>query len=155
MYLILFSFVLREYYWCDNGIVADAFHDCGEDLLFDSELELCNFKDLVECSNSRVVETNIKQPLPSPRSASPTSSPFNEDKPGLSSNATGDQGEKTWPESTAAPTLRQELVVENNEDMPPWLAHMVKESDSSARCMMTYFSGLWVILTMLLHLHVI
>ena len=60
-----------------------------------------------------------------------------------------------WPESTTAPTLRQEIVVENDEDLPSWLAHVVKEPDSSARCMVINSFGLLVILPIVFNLHVI
>ena len=37
-----------QYFWCNNGH-KEASHDCGENLLFDLELEVCNFADEVDC----------------------------------------------------------------------------------------------------------
>jgi hypothetical protein len=39
----------REYYWCHNGCFDDVIYDCGIDLLFDQNLELCTFANQVEC----------------------------------------------------------------------------------------------------------
>jgi hypothetical protein len=38
----------REYYWCDIGY-ADVIYECGQDLLFDRSMELCNFAHQVNC----------------------------------------------------------------------------------------------------------
>ena len=53
----------REYYFCDRGI-ADAIFTCGEDLLFDMRLELCNFANKVKCLDE---QGNLTTPQPSPR----------------------------------------------------------------------------------------
>jgi len=37
-----------QYYWCSNGNEGASL-DCGGNLLFDLELELCNFADKVDC----------------------------------------------------------------------------------------------------------
>ena len=57
----------REYYWCDIGY-ADVIYDCGQDLLFDRSMELCNFANQVHCvENGGVVSTDdadVQLPAP-------------------------------------------------------------------------------------------
>lgn len=57
----------REYYWCDIGY-ADVIYDCGQDLLFDRGMELCNFANQVKCvENGGVVSTDdagVQLPAP-------------------------------------------------------------------------------------------
>jgi hypothetical protein len=45
----------REYYWCDLGY-ADVIYDCGRDLLFDKNLELCVFTSQLDCHDSGVAQ---------------------------------------------------------------------------------------------------
>lgn len=136
------SVTSREYYWCDNGRISDTTHDCGENLLFDSELELCNFADQVVCNNMNSGDTvgqAISPPPPAP--IPPTPSPVSKKQPDVSSNTAGALDDKEWPASTTAPSSSNEETVaeENDEDLPPWLAHVVKdaEADSSARTVLS------------------
>jgi hypothetical protein len=151
LYLSVFTAVEREYYWCDDGRVSDSYHDCGEDLLFDSELELCNFADQVVCeSNNDNSGSQVNQPNPPPAPILLTQAPISQKRPDVSSNENTATAldDKEWPESTAAPTAsKTKDSVESEEDLPPWLAHVVKESeaDSSAGTISWYFS-FWCLL---------
>ena len=53
----------REYYFCDKGI-ADTIFTCGQDLLFDMRLEICNFASIVKCLDE---QGNPITPQPTPR----------------------------------------------------------------------------------------
>jgi hypothetical protein len=149
LYLSAFTAVQREYYWCDNGRISDSYHVCGEDLLFDSELELCNFADQVVCkSNNDNSGSQVNQPNPPPAPLPLTQAPVLQKRPGVSSNTAAALDDKEWPESTTAPTSSKATYsVEGEEDLPPWLAHVVKESeeDSSADTISWYFSS-WCLL---------
>ena len=57
----------REYYWCHSGCFEDVIYDCGIDLLFDKNLELCTVASQVKCPEI------IANP-----SQSPSLRPFNE-----------------------------------------------------------------------------
>lgn len=116
-------YAFREYYWCENGRMSDAFHDCGEDLLFDSDLELCNFADQVVCKSSSLPESI-------PQQSPPTMSPVATLQSSPSSNSTEELDDKAWPASTTSP-IALEVQDEEDEDLPPWLLNVVKESSSS------------------------
>ena len=57
----------REYYWCDIGY-ADVVYVCGQDLLFDRSMDLCNFANQVHCvENGGVISTDdadVQLPAP-------------------------------------------------------------------------------------------
>lgn len=135
----------KEYYWCNRGS-ADVIYDCGQDLLFDRTLELCNFAYLVHCESGKggvPVPTPQPTPLPTP---SPTPAPDpnptfpptvsevpsivgggyggnagagQEGTPSLSGMSGGVVGDYSW-SKTATPT-----VPTNSSEIPPWLMNTV------------------------------
>lgn len=103
----------REYYWCDDG-KADIMHSCGEDLLFDREIQLCNFADEVQCD----VSSDNDNPSPSPPntpSQRVTLFPTFGSRP--------ETEEKLW-SKTASPTI----IPESQRESPPWLSHTIKKN---------------------------
>jgi hypothetical protein len=105
--------------------------------LFDSDLELCNFADQVNCNtDGNAVEQSLLPP-PAPAPLTTTSSPVLQKQPDLSSTAAGGLDDKEWPaSSTTAPASSKASAAAETEqddsDLPPWLAHVVKDSDSSS-----------------------
>jgi len=122
----------REYYYCNRG-KAGAIHTCGQDLLFDMRLELCNFANEVKCldeqgnpitpqptpqpSNKPQITaiTPLLTPLPTKtpiRTVSPTTS---ESKPSVNGNETGE----SIMDKTPTPTVI--VSSHNTSAIPPWL----------------------------------
>lgn len=112
-----------QYYWCDMGVAGQTF-DCGDNLLFDRDLELCNFADAVYCSDSIVISNNnppptptIAMPPPTPQISEQTPSPIMQTTkaPALGKGSAGlNDGYEAWT-GTPSPTPQ------NNTEMPPWL----------------------------------
>lgn len=65
----------KQYFWCSNGNEGASL-DCGKNLLFDLELELCNFADDVNCPYEIPTTSPTKSkpvtPAPSPKVVSET-----------------------------------------------------------------------------------
>ncbi len=144
----------REYHWCDLGY-ADVIYDCGEDLLFDIALELCNFAGQVVCvedgsapaeSSTRpppaplvLVDTPAaKQPTLRPSllsGATPTSLPgFPEvhDEIGATngsySGVGGVVGDYDWSDSSATNPTESHNA---SDETPPWLLNTVMTTNNS------------------------
>eukprot|EP00579_Thalassiosira_antarctica_P011373 CAMPEP_0201918770 /NCGR_PEP_ID=MMETSP0903-20130614/7834_1 /ASSEMBLY_ACC=CAM_ASM_000552 /TAXON_ID=420261 /ORGANISM="Thalassiosira antarctica, Strain CCMP982" /LENGTH=1230 /DNA_ID=CAMNT_0048455143 /DNA_START=36 /DNA_END=3725 /DNA_ORIENTATION=+ len=128
----------REYFWCDQGH-ADFIYDCGEDLLFDRSLELCNFAHLVHCVDKGGPATPPPVP-PTPRPvARQTFPPTTSESPssvgdimiGSNNNGSpssvgdGGVGSNNGPSDTAAPTLSL-----GQSESPPWLMNVVMTKNS-------------------------
>ncbi|KAL7517621.1 hypothetical protein ACHAWX_002528, partial [Stephanocyclus meneghinianus] len=140
----------REFYYCKNGH-PDVMHYCGDGLLYDSELENCNFADQVACKendDAAVSNNNLPPTQPTPL-ASP--SPVVQQNHNLASTATEAVDDKAW-SSTMSPTVGGN----NAGEMPPWLAHTVKGankgSQSSSFLGILYSLGSLLILTMVFQL---
>ena len=115
----------REYFWCNNGHY-DVLHSCGEDLLFDQALELCNFAHLVHCG-------------PAPPKPSPTKKPMSlsRETPGLlgskgdeigtndGPNAPGDYSSSNTKSSSPLQGQVETLQDHTERDTPPWLRNNV------------------------------
>ncbi|KAL7551637.1 hypothetical protein ACHAWF_014829 [Thalassiosira exigua] len=115
----------KEYYWCDRGR-ADVVYTCGEGLLFDRTLELCNFAPMVHCPDKGGPSTPPPAPPPTPR---PT--PATRTLPPTKLN-----GDYRWSD-TAAPTL-----AEVQSETPPWLMNtiMTETNDSKPTSRPNWFS---------------
>jgi hypothetical protein len=146
---LLHAVEYRQYYWCEDGRVSDSSHDCGEDLLFDSELELCNFADQVVCESNDNPGSQVNRPNPPSAPVPLTQAPVSRKQPDVSSNnAAAALDDKEWPASTTAPTSpKTQDSVGSDEDLPPWLAHVVKESEAdSSASSYSWLSSLWFLL---------
>ena len=108
-------------------------HDCGEDLLFDRELQLCNFADEVVCvdrNGALSVNSQLRPPTTKPPTPMPVAkeTPF----PTFGSIPAPTSGEVGEPENmlpkTASPTIQK-----TQSEMPPWLAFTIKDSNSGTR----------------------
>lgn len=107
-----------QYFWCNNGR-EESSHDCGENLLFDMELELCNFAHTVECPYE------LDPPTASPTKSvqevtfSPSSKPMSASE---SDGVVDFDGQ--WQETTMSPTSRIRNAI------PPWLMDIRVTSDA-------------------------
>ena len=127
----------REFYWCEDG-APDVIHDCGEDLLFDRELQRCNFADEVVCEDRAHLPNNNPAPTPpypptpwpsaKPVSVKHTSFPTFGSIPVSTSDEdkVGGFGEMEW--STTPPST----ATQNRTEMPPWLSYSVKVAAPNA-----------------------
>ena len=126
----------------------DDLHDCGENLLFDSDLELCNFADQVVCKSIAIQGSQPEQSLP-------TKSPVATNQSSSYSNSTEEQDDKSWPASTTSP-ISLEVQDDKDEDLPPWLLNVVKESNSSSNSYMIHCSLIvMLIVTSTIHLDIL
>jgi len=125
----------REYYFCDRGI-ADAIFTCGQDLLFDMRLELCNFANNVKCLDE---QGNPITPQPTPRptkkpqvtAITPLLTPLPTKSPvatrtvspiaseSESSTVVGNETGGTATDMTPTPTVI--VPSHNTSAIPPWL----------------------------------
>jgi len=126
----------QEYYWCQNG-VAHVLNACGEDLLFDSQLQMCNFADQVVCHPSVTgsgggIAPNSPTPSPSLRAPSVGITAF----PTLAKNPEPSSS-KGW-STTASPTK----AAENQAEQPPWLAITKSDLGGSGRAGVSFVSVL-------------
>jgi len=120
--------ICREYFWCIDGH-ADYVYDCGEGLLFDTRIEICNLKSAVKCIEKGGVQSGTStpdtqtSPAQSPSTMSSSSSATNGYEPAPSSPTVGGGG--LAPEST--PTASQ-----NTTEIPPWLMYGVADFRNGA-----------------------
>lgn len=118
-------------------------------MLFDSELELCNFADQVVCDNNNVEQA---KPPPPPVPTPLTQSPVPKKQPDASSISGGKLDDKEWPAATTAPTAptapkeTKDEAEENDEDLPAWLVHVVKDSDGESSASTLFASYQWLCL---------
>ena len=118
-----------QYYWCNNGH-EEAFHDCGENLLFDLELELCNFAYDVDCpydfdmptSSPTISKRVTPSPLPSPK---------------VVSESDGLAEFDVWP-STISPTSTKNFAI------PPWLNDIRVTSNGVASTVPSVHRASWM-----------
>ena len=96
-----------QYYWCNDGNEG-ATLDCGEDLLFDMELELCNFADKVVCPYG------FHTPTVPPITMAPSPTPSPSESPKVVSESDAFAGFDSFP-TTGSPTNTI------NNALPPWL----------------------------------
>ncbi|KAL3766828.1 hypothetical protein ACHAW5_005243 [Stephanodiscus triporus] len=134
----------REYYWCDLGY-ADVIYDCGQDLLFDITLELCNFASQVVCtenggasvankspSQPPAPSTLTEPPAPKPSTLRPSPVMGTVGGKGSSSGVGGVVGDYNWSDPIAS-TEPQNTSVET----PPWLMNTVKSTNNAKGVMVT------------------
>jgi len=143
----------QEYYKCENG-EAGPIHNCGEGLLFDRELELCNYANSVDCvdkvgpttdgniptlslSSASLSPTTLA-PVPNPPTFSQTYRKQRTQSPTLGVHSSSpippaklDETPDTWS------TTLQPTIPKAQSDIPPWLAFSVREPMSGER----YFSS--------------
>ena len=98
----------NQYYFCNNGI-GQAPLNCGENLLFDLDLELCNFADDVDCPYP------IESPTPSPIISRITPSPSQKANNVVSESDGIGFGNFDRIPQTSAP------IDPKNAALPPWL----------------------------------
>ena len=138
----------REYYWCDLGY-ADVIYDCGQDLLFDITLELCNFANQVVCNENGAASAannppasfdNTPAPRPSALRPSPVMGAALTPLPGIpgSHDGVGDNssyigaggvvGDYDWSDSTAATSTGGHNT---SYETPPWLLNTVMTTNGA------------------------
>lgn len=111
-----------QYYWCNDGNEGASL-DCGKNLLFDLELELCNFADKVDCPYNFNTPTVSPIITPSP-SESPTVVSASDEFAGFDSLPT-----------TGSPTNSK------NNAIPPWLNDIrVTSNNGSASAVPVHFA---------------
>lgn len=122
-----------QYYWCNNGH-EEVSHDCGENLLFDLELELCNFASDVDCPY------DLDTPTASP--TKPTPSPSQK----VVSESDGLTEFDGWPTpTTISPTNAKNIA------MPPWLNDIRVTSNDVAASVIPVHFVCWMSLLSALH----
>jgi len=144
----------REYYWCDLGY-AEVIYDCGQDLLFDITLELCNFANQVVCNeNGAASAANhpparppaplsfADTPVPRPSTLRPSpvmgaaltplpGKPGSHDGVGINSSyggAGGVVGDYNWSDSTASTSTGGPNT---SYETPPWLLNTVMTTNGA------------------------
>jgi hypothetical protein len=128
----------REYYWCDFGY-ADVIYDCGQDLLFDITLELCNFASQVVCTeNGGASVANqlpsqppaplalTKPPAPKPSTLRPSPVMGAVGGNNSSSGVGGVVGDYKEPQNTSYET-----------ETPPWLINTVMSTNNAKSVLVT------------------
>ena len=158
----------HEYYWCDLGY-ADVIHACGQDLLFDMELQLCNIAGEVICvENGSAPIESPTQPPPAPLSlvdtpaakqptlrpssllgATPTPLPeYPGSNDGIGANGSysgvgGVLGDNDWSSDSSAtnPTEAQNA----SDETPPWLLNTVLTTNNSKLVVGGGDTKLWMI----------
>jgi len=144
----------HEYYWCDYGY-ADVIYDCGQDLLFDITLELCNFANQVVCNENGAASAANHPPARPPAPLSLANSPALRPstlhpspvmdasltplpgKPGTHdgvgdnssySGAGGVVGDYNWSDSTATTSTGGQNT---SYETPPWLLNTVMTTNGA------------------------
>mmetsp|Transcript_1949 Transcript_1949/g.4577 ORF Transcript_1949/g.4577 Transcript_1949/m.4577 type:complete len:1223 (-) Transcript_1949:74-3742(-) len=122
----------REYFWCDHGI-ANFIYDCGDDLLFDRTIELCNFKHLVHCvdkggpATPPPVPPPTSQPTPPPVARQTFPPTMSESPSSTEDRMVNNYGyDYNWSD-TASPTLPQ-----GQSERPPWLMNVIMTNNNGS-----------------------
>ena len=97
-----------------------------------SHLELCSFADQFNCKTDGKTAEQSLLPPPAPAPLTTTSSPVLQNQPDVSSTAAGGLDDKEWPATSTTAPASSKASEQEDSDLPPLLAHVVKDSDSSS-----------------------
>lgn len=117
----------HEYYWCRKGCFDDVIYDCGIDLLFDKNLELCTFASQVKCPE--IISNPFQSPSLRPfNETGATIEPFpkTNELTQYSGDAVGEYNNSTDYDTN---------LVEDQQSLyetPPWLSPVIQTSSTSS-----------------------
>ena len=129
----------KEYYWCSNGALNQGIIECGDGLLFDRELELCNFANTVHCPDKGGPST--PRPTPKPVFNGITFPPTASESPSIVEDGASGQEEL---EQGGFVTPSPSLYIQS--ETPPWLMNTVMtKGDISGSSTMCSVCLIWLV----------